>query len=420
MDSLNDSYHCRPTCISHKTRMEGIKLRLPMEDLKILDLSRVYAAPAGSMILADLGADVIRIESPKGTDSMRDWEPFLKNESTYYFSANRNKRSVTINLKNEQGKSLFLQLVKNADIVLENFKTGTMDQLGIGYEQLKEINSRIILCSVTGYGQTGPYCHEPGFDPVIQAISGLMDVTGERGGEPTRVGIPIVDIISSLYTAISIISAVRLRDKGGKGQHIDISLLDVQMSSFANVASSYLMTNYISKRLGNQHNNVVPYQVFQCKDRSLMIAVGNDKQFKNLCEIINRPEWLEDEKFRTNSARVENRDEITELLQPIFKQKTADEWFKILSTYKIPSGPVNNIEQAFNHPQVQAREIVEEISHPTLGKVKLVKNPIRFSNIPLTIRKHPPLLGEHTVSFLKEELHLDQQAIEKLRSVGAI
>ena len=242
-------------------------MKLPLEDLKILDLSRVYAAPAGSMILGDLGADVIRIESPKGTDSMREWEPFVENESTYYFSANRNKRSVTINLKSEIGKSLFLKLVKNADVVLENFKTGTVDRLGIGYEQLKEINPNIIMCSVTGYGQTGPYCKEPGFDPVIQAISGLMDVTGETDGEPTRVGVPVVDIISSLYTAISIISAVRLRDKGGEGQHIDISLLDVQMSSLANVASSYLMAGYISKRLGNQHNNVVPYQVFQCKDQ---------------------------------------------------------------------------------------------------------------------------------------------------------
>ncbi len=391
-----------------------------MEDLKILDLSRVYAAPAGSMILADLGADVIRIESPKGTDSMREWEPFLNNESTYYFSANRNKRSVTIDLKNETGKSLFLKLVKNADVVLENFKTGTVDRLGIGYEQLKEVNPNIIMCSVTGYGQTGPYSKEPGFDPVIQAISGLMDVTGETEGEPTRVGIPIVDIISSLYTAISIISAIRLRDKGGEGQHIDISLLDVQMSSLANVASSYLMTDYISKRLGNQHNNVVPYQVFQCKDRAMMIAVGNDKQFKSLCEIIHHPEWLEDDRYRTNSARVGHRDEMTDLLQPIFKKKTADEWFKIFSEYGIPSGPVNNVEQAFNHPQVQAREMVEEISHPTLGKVKLVRNPIRFSKTPIMIKKHPPLLGEHTVSFLQEELNLDRQTIEKLKSEGVI
>lgn len=400
--------------------MGGILLNLPLEDIKILDLSRIYAGPAGSMILGDLGANVIRIESPKGTDSMRDWSPFVEGESTYYLSANRNKSSVTINLKSETGRLLFLDLVKSADVVLENYKTGTLDRLGIGYETLTQQNPKIILCSVTGYGQTGPFSNEPGFDPVIQAISGLMDVTGSAEGDPTRVGVPVVDIYSSLYAAISILTALRVRDKGGEGQHIDISLLDVQISSLANIASSYLMSGYISKRLGNQHNNVVPYQVFQCSDRPMMIAVGNDKQFNKFCEVLNRPEWLSDDKFRFNSSRVENRDELTEQIQPIFLTKSADEWFQILSTNGIPSGPVNNIEQAFKHPQVKARKMVEEVPHPTLGKVKLVRNPIRFSNTPMTIRKHPPLLGEHTVSFLQEELKLDMNEIERLKSEGVI
>jgi crotonobetainyl-CoA:carnitine CoA-transferase CaiB-like acyl-CoA transferase len=395
-------------------------MTLPLEDIKILDLSRIYAAPAGSMILADMGADVIRIESPKGTDSMRDWSPFVDGESTYYFTANRNKRSVTIDLKNETGKDLFLELVKKADVVLENFVTGTLDRLGIGFEQLKKVNPHIILCSVTGYGQTGPFSKEPGFDPVIQAIGGLMDVTGQIDGDPTRVGVPIVDIICSLYTAVSIMSAIRARDKGGEGQHIDLSLLDVQISSLANIASSFLNTGYISKRLGNQHNNVVPYQVFQCEDRPMMIAVGNDKQFKKLCEILDRPEWLSDEKFKTNSERVANREEMTATLEQIFITKTADEWFKLFSEKGIPAGPVNNVEQALKHPQVQAREMVEEVSHPTLGKIKLVRNPIRFSQTPLTIRRHPPLLGEHTVAFLQEELKLDLQEIENLKSKGII
>ncbi|MFK9094835.1 CaiB/BaiF CoA transferase family protein [Bacillus salipaludis] len=395
-------------------------MTLPLEDIKILDLSRIYAAPAGSMILADLGADVIRIESPQGTDSMRDWSPFVESESTYYFTANRNKRSVTVDLKKEAGKALFLELVKTADVVLENYVTGTLDRLGIGYKQLKTVNPNIILCSVTGYGQTGPYCKEPGFDPVIQAIGGLMDVTGFMDGEPTRVGVPIVDIICSLYTTVSIMTAIRARDKGGEGQHIDLSLLDVQISSLANIASSFLNTGYISKRLGNQHNNVVPYQVFQCKDRPMMIAVGNDKQFRKLCEILNRPEWLTDEKFSTNSSRVANRVEMTKQLEQIFITKTADEWFKLFSEKGIPSGPVNNVEQALKHPQVLARELVEEVPHPTLGKIKLVRNPIRFSKTPITIRRHPPLLGEHTVSFLLEELKLDLQEIENLKSQGVI
>ncbi|PLT33485.1 CoA transferase [Bacillus sp. V5-8f] len=395
-------------------------MKLPLDDIRVLDLSRIYAGPVGSMILADLGADVIRIESPKGTDSMREWGPFVEGESTYYLSANRNKRSVTLNIKSEKGKSLFLQLVKKADIVLENFKTGTLNRLGIGFEQLKKMNPKIILCSITGYGQTGPYSKEPGYDPVIQAIGGLMDITGHPDGEPTRVGVPVVDIFSSLYTAISIISAIRIRDRTGEGQHIDISLLDVQISTLANIASSYLMTGNISKKLGNQHNNVVPYQVFQCKDRPMMIAVGNDNLFNKLCKIVNRPEWVSDEKYKTNYARVVNRDDLTEKLQRIFITKNVDEWFEILSNHGIPAGPVNNVEQAFNHPQVQAREMVEEISHPTLGKVKLVRNPIRFSNTPIKIRKHPPLLGEHTVSFLQQELNLDSKEIEELRSEGSI
>ncbi|MBM7583560.1 crotonobetainyl-CoA:carnitine CoA-transferase CaiB-like acyl-CoA transferase [Bacillus pakistanensis] len=392
----------------------------PLEGIRILDLSRIYASPAGSMILGDLGADVIRIESPEGTDTMRDWWPFVEDQSTYYLTANRNKRSVTINLKSESGKELFLKLVKNADVIMENYKTGTLERLGLGYEELKKHNPTIILCSVTGYGQTGPYRNEPGYDPVIQAIGGLMDVTGHADGDPTRVGLPVVDIIASLYTSVSILSAIFARNNGGAGQHIDISLLDVQISSLANVASSYLMKGFISKRMGNQHNNVVPYQVFQCEDRPMMIAVGNDQQFKKLCNILGRPEWITDEKYKTNAARVENRDDISTKIQAIFKERTADEWFRLLSEQGIPSGPVNNVEQVFQHPQVQAREMVEEIPHPTLGKVKLVRNPIRFSDASLKIKKHPPLLGEHTLSFLKEELHLGDDELDILRAQGVI
>lgn len=400
--------------------LEGYILNVPLTDIKVLDLSRIYAAPAGSMILGDLGADVIRIESPKGTDSMRDWAPYVGSESTYYFTANRNKRSVTLDLKTKEGKELFLELVKKSDVVIENFKTGTLDRLGIGYKELEKVNPAIILCSVTGYGQTGPYREEPGFDPVIQAIGGLMDITGKRDDEPTRVGVPVVDMFSSLYVVISILSAIRQRDQGGEGQHIDISLLDVQMSSLANIASIFLMKNEVTTRIGNQHNSVVPYQVFQCSDRPMMIAVGNDAHFLKLCDLLHRPEWKSDERYRTNGARVANREDMTQKLQEIFITKSADEWFQSLSSYGIPSGPVNNVEQAFNHPQVQAREMVQEVSHPTLGKVRLVRNPIRFSKTSLTIHRHPPLLGEHTELFLQEELGLSMKDIERLQSEGVI
>ncbi|HEX6922731.1 MAG TPA: CaiB/BaiF CoA-transferase family protein [Bacillales bacterium] len=395
-------------------------MKQPLEGIKVLDLSRVYAGPGGSMVLGDMGADVIRIEAPGGTDSIRGWSPFMDGESTYYLCANKNKRSITINLKSDTGKSLFLRLVEKADVVIENFKTGTMDRLGIGFQELKKVNPQIILCSVTGYGQTGPFNKEPGFDPVIQAIGGLMDVTGDPEGEPTRVGVPVVDIMSSLYAAISILSALRVRDENGDGQHIDLSLLDVQISALANVASSYLNTGFVTERKGNNHNNIVPYQVFQCRDKPLMIAAGNDSLFARLCKVVDHPEWAEDEKFQTNAARVTNRDEISDKLQEVLCNKKADEWFESLSEAGVPSGPVNNVEEVFQHPQVLAREMVEEIVHPTLGKVNMIRNPIRFSGTPTTTRKHPPLLGEHTDDFLQEELALSKEEIDDLRSEGVI
>lgn len=395
-------------------------MKQPLEDIKVLDLSRVYAGPGGSMILGDLGADVIRIESPNGTDSMRDWVPFVEGESTYYMCANRNKRSITLNLKTNTGKELLLKMVRDADVVLENFKTGTLAKMGIGYEELKKANPAIILCSVTGYGQTGPYSHEPGFDPVIQAIGGIMDVTGFPDGEPTRVGVPVVDIMTSQYVAISIISAIRLRDHTGEGQHIDVSLLDVQLSSLANIASSYLNTGSISNRIGNSHSYIVPYQVFQCKDRSLMVCAGNDRLFKKLCDVLGHAEWAENEKYMTNNKRIENRQELTSQIQDVFSEKTADEWFQLLSNGGVPAGPVNNIEQVFEHPQVKARETVEEVSHPTLGSIKLVKSPIRFSGLQIQTKSHPPLLGEHTEEFLEKELGINMAEINRLKEEGII
>lgn len=395
-------------------------MKQALGDIRVLDLSRVFAGPAGSMILGDLGADVIRVESPGGTDSIREWWPFVNNESTYYMAANRNKRAITLNLKRDAGRKLFLDLVKNADVVLENFKTGTTERLGISYADLQEVNPNIIMCSVTGYGQTGPFAEEPGFDPVLQAVGGLMDVTGHPDGEATRVGLPVVDIMSSLYTAISILSAVRARDFSGEGQHIDISLLDVQVSSLANVASSYLMGGNISERLGNNHNNIVPYQVFKCKDKPLMVACGNDRQFVKFCEVLGNISWSTDERFKTNNNRVQNRDELSEMIQDIMLHKNADEWFQLLSDKGVPSGPVNNIEDVFNHPQVKARNMVEEVPHPALGSVKLVRNPLRFSNMPISVKKHPPLLGEHTDQFLQQEIGLSEQEIQQLKEEGAI
>lgn len=395
-------------------------MKQPLEDIRVLDLSRVYAAPAGAMILGDLGADVIRIEHPDGSDSMRDWGPFMNGESTYYLSANRNKRSVTLNLKDPKGKELFLELVKNADVVLENFKTGTMEKMGLGYDDLKKVNPKIIHCSVTGFGHSGPEKDEPGFDPVIQAMSGLMDVTGQSDGEATKVGIPISDILTSNYVAISIISAIRMRDRNHVGQHIDLSLLDVQMSSLANVSSSYLNAGVVSKRVGNSHNNVVPYQVFQCADDPIMLSVGNDRLFASFCRLINKSEWIIDERYRTNANRKENEEELVTQIKKIMQTKTANEWIQLLSAYKIPAGKVNTIEQAINQPQVQARATIEKLMHPIVGEVKMIKSPMRFSSLNITSRYAPPLLGEHTEEFFKKELGIEGKGLEELRKNSII
>ena len=372
----------------------------PLDGIRVLDLSRVYAAPAGSMLMADLGAEVIRIEHPNGSDSMRDWGPFVNEQSTYYLCANRNKKSVVLDLKKEEDKKKFLDLVVDADVVLENFKTGDMAKMGLGYDVLKKVNPRIIHCAVTGFGQTGPLAQEPGFDPVIQAMSGLMDVTGDADGEATKVGIPIADILTSNYVVIGILAALRMRDQTNEGQFIDLALLDVQLSSLANVSSAYLNANFVSKRLGNKHNNVVPYQVFPCEDGPLMFCVGTDGQFEKFCKMIQREEWATDERFKTNTARKQNEQLLTELLQEITVTRTRDEWLELLQQYKIPGGRVNTIAEALEQPQVKARELIGEMEHSSYGKVKFVKNPLQHSGLNIGYEQAPPLLGEHTAEYL--------------------
>ncbi|MFJ7951461.1 CaiB/BaiF CoA transferase family protein [Lysinibacillus sp. NPDC096418] len=376
----------------------------PLENIRVLDLSRVYAAPAGSMMLADLGAEVIRVEHPNGSDSMRDWGPFVNDQSTYYLCANRNKKSISLDLKTAEAQEQFKELVKDADIVLENFKTGDMAKMGLSYEELKKVNPRIIHCAVTGFGQTGPLAYEPGFDPVIQAMSGLMDVTGSPEGEATKVGVPIADILTSNYVVISILAALRMRDQTNEGQFIDLALLDVQMSSLANVASAYLNTGFTSERLGNRHNNVAPYQVFNCSDGPLMICVGTDGQFQKFCGMIGHEEWAKDARFITNTMRKQNENELVSKITEITMTKTRDEWIELLQQHKIPGGRVNTIAEALEQPQVIARDMIGEIEHAQYGKIKFVKNPIKFSNLNIEYKLAPPILGEHSKEFQKSSL----------------
>ncbi len=372
----------------------------PLSGIKVLDLSRVYAAPAGSMLLADLGAEVIRIEHPEGSDSMRDWGPFTNGESTYYVCANRNKKSIVLDLKKAEDHAVFLRLVETADVVLENFKTNDMKKMGLDYPVLNTINPRIIHCAVTGFGQTGDLAEEPGFDPVVQAMSGLMSVTGAIGGEPTKVGVPIADILTSQYVVIGILSALRMREVTNVGQFIDLSLLDVQMSSLANVASSYLNAGAVSERLGNSHNNVAPYQVFECADGPLMICVGTNVQFEKFCTMIDRKEWVLDGRFKTNTLRKENETELIKFISEILQQKTRDEWLVQLRAFKIPAGRVNTIEEALNQQQAIDRDMIGQIEHPKYGAVKFIKNPLRFSGLNIQYKYAAPLLGEHTEEVL--------------------
>ncbi|KMY29767.1 CoA-transferase [Lysinibacillus xylanilyticus] len=376
----------------------------PLENIRVLDLSRVYAAPAGSMMLADLGAEVIRIEHPDGSDSMRDWGPFVNGQSTYYLCANRNKKSITLDLKTIDGREKFKELVQDADVVLENFKTGDMERMGLSYEELSKVNSRIIYCAVTGFGQTGPLAHEPGFDPVIQAMSGLMHVTGSTEGEATKVGVPIADILTSNYVVISILAALRMRDQTNTGQFIDLALLDVQMSSLANVASAYLNTGFISERLGNRHNNVAPYQVFNCEDGPLMICVGTDGQFKKFCTMLKREEWANDPRFITNTMRKQHEVELVRMITDITMTKTRDEWITLLQQYKIPGGRVNTIAEALEQPQFMARDMIGEIEHEQFGTVRFIKSPLKFSDLDIQYKSAPPILGEHTNEFQKSSL----------------
>ncbi|OCA82109.1 CaiB/BaiF CoA transferase family protein [Pseudobacillus wudalianchiensis] len=391
----------------------------PLHDIRVLDLSRVYAGPVGAMTLGDMGADVIRVEPPGGSDSLREWGPFKNGESTYYLSANRNKRSITLNLKTEEGKKLFLDLVEKSDVVIENFKSGTMEKLGLNYEILKEKNKGIIVCSVTGFGQNGPLGLLPGFDPVIQAMSGLMDVTGAPNGEATKVGIPIADIITSVYVALGIVAAIRQRDLTGEGQYIDMSLLDVQVSSMANVATAYLNTGMISVRKGNQHNNVAPYQLFQTADFPIMICAGNDHLFRKLSHALDHPEWGSDERFLTNNDRKQHEEELVDLIEEVLATRMSSEWVEIISKAKVPVGRVNNIQQALEQDQVIARGGIETVPHAT-GEVKLLASPLRHSGLNIQTKFGPPTLGQHNQEVFEELLRIGEEELSALSKNNVI
>ncbi|WAA13485.1 CaiB/BaiF CoA transferase family protein [Fervidibacillus halotolerans] len=367
-----------------------------LERIKVLDLSRVLAGPLCSMILGDLGAEVIKVEAPGGSDDTRKWgPPFQKGVSAYYACVNRNKRCITIDLKTEKGQEAIKELVKDFDVLIHNFKTGTMERLGLGYETLHSINPKLIYCTITGFGETGPYKHLPGYDFIIQGMSGLMSITGDEKSGPQKTGVAITDILTGLYACIGIQGALIERNRSGRGQKLDISLYDAAVSALVNIGSNYLMSGEIPKRLGNHHANIVPYQTFRTFDGEMVIAVGNDDQFQKLCTIIDKPQYKTDPRFRTNPDRVRNRKRLTEILQSIFQRKSTAYWQEKCIENGIPCGPIQTIDEVVTDPQLREREMFIECHHPTAGKLKMIGSPLKLSRTPVTYRYHPPNVGEH-------------------------
>jgi formyl-CoA transferase len=384
------------------TAINGVIMQ-PLNRIRVLDLSRVLAGPYCTMVLGDLGADVIKVESPDG-DETRAWGPPLTGgESAYYLCVNRNKRGVVVDFKTDGGCAIIHQLAKQSDILVENFRPGTLSRFSLDFESVSVINPNLIYCSISGFGQTGPFRDRPGYDFIIQAMGGLMSNTGEPDGEPMKVGVAAADLFAGQNAVIATLAALQARTQTGKGQHLDISLFDSQLGWLANVASNYLISGNLPKRYGNAHANIVPYQSFKASDGWFVIAVGNDRQFESLCNFIGRAEMSKDPHFAKNSARVQNRDALIALLKPVFIMKTVNEWFSLIGD-EFPCGPINNLEQVFSMSQVEAREMLVHMDHPTIGDLRLVGSPLKFSETPVDYKLPPPRLGEHTDDVLKNIL----------------
>ncbi|KIQ36036.1 CoA-transferase [Pseudomonas viridiflava] len=403
-----------------------------LSHIRVLDLSRVLAGPWAGQILADLGADVIKVERPVCGDDTRSWgPPFLKDEAgqntteaAYYLSANRNKQSVTIDFTRPEGQRLVRKLVAKSDIVIENFKVGGLAAYGLDYASLKAVNPKLIYCSITGFGQTGPYAKRAGYDFMIQGLGGLMSLTGrpdgDEGGGPVKVGVALTDILTGLYSTTAILAALAHRDQSSVGQYIDMALLDVQVACLANQAMNYLTTGVAPKRLGNAHPNIVPYQDFPTADGDFILTVGNDSQFRKFAEVAGQSQWATDPRFLTNKLRVANRGELIPLIRQATVFKTTAQWVDELEAAGVPCGPVNDLAQVFDDPQVLARGLAIELPHALGGRVAQVASPIRLSETPVEYRRAPPLLGEHTAQVLQALLGMSGDEVAALKEAGVL
>lgn len=389
--------------------------------VRVLDFSRVLAGPVCTMLLGDLGADVIKVENPGTGDDTRQWgPPWLGDQSAYYLSVNRNKRSLTLNLKTPEGQHIARQLAAKSQIVVENFKVGQMAGFGLGYEELRAVNPALVYCSITGFGQTGPYADRPGYDFIIQAMSGLMSITGPADGEPYKVGVAVSDVFTGLFALSAILAALRHAERTGEGQYIDLALLDSQLAALVNVASNTLVSGRPAARFGNAHPNLVPYQIFQASDGAFTVGVGNDRQFAALCAIIGQPELAADLRFATNPARVTHRAELIPMLEAAFVRRTAAAWVEALLAAGVPTGPINDVAAILHDPQVQARGLIQTVTTAAGEALHLVGSPAQLSATPAGIRYPPPTLGQHTDEILQEVVGLDTAAIQHYREIGVI
>jgi formyl-CoA transferase len=393
----------------------------PLAGIRVLDLSRVLAGPYCSMVLGDLGADVIKVERPGTGDDTRAWgPPWAGTESAYYLSTNRNKRSLTLDLKAPEAQQIVRDLAARSDVVVENFRPGSLERMGIGYDQLCEVNPALVWATVSGYGRKGPDATKPGYDFVVQGETGIMAITGDVDGEPMKVGVAIVDVTTGLFTAVAVCAALREREVSGKGQRVDANLYASAISWLVNVASNHLVSGNPARRYGNAHANIVPYQAFKARDSYMTIAVGTDRQFRDLCKIIGNEALADDPCYATNSARVANREELVAILQSAFEQQDAEVWLDACRAAIIPSGAIRTVEEVFEAQQTLALDMVQELAHPSAGSVKLTGIPFELSRTPAEIRMAPPTLGQHTDEILEKLSGLSATRIAELRARGIV
>lgn len=394
-------------------------MNLPLAGVKVLDISRVVAGPYCTMLLGDLGAEIIKVEMPVKGDETRAWgPPFVEGESTYYLSINRNKKSITVDMKSEKGREILLKLAAECDVIIENFLPGTTKRLGLDYESVRKVKPDIIYCSISGFGQDGPFQSFPAFDLMMQGIGGLMSLTGEEDGNPVRIGVALIDLGAAMYAALGILSALLVKKESGQGQYVDVSLLDTEVSWLTYVAAAYLANGQMPKRMGTAHPSIVPYQAYKARDKYFILAVGNDAIWQRFCKGMNF-DFADDPKFATNVMRVKHRDELNAILNDTFAQKDVAEWLKILEEAKVPCGPVNDISEVVNHPQVKHRNMIVELEHPKAGSVKVPGSPIKLSLTPPEYKLHPPQLGEHAGEILIS-LGYSEQEIVTMKEEGVI